>query len=245
MTELSLLEYVGFLIEAAEFIKAQEAEKAARQRAEHGYACSTAPLPPVCRPSPPAGKPSRRHRRSSRRSSFTLLTSSGRSTHNELEKNRRAQLRSCFDRLKEVVPCHSGRHTTQGLLINAQQLIKSLEQKMRLGAETKCELEESQRRLKQRLAQLTANTYRSGPSGPAGGCHASLSRSPTSSESTRSSSSASFSYSPSPSSDYEPIDVIGSSTGSDASSDVDSLDSGDVPSHLVPYTSMLALVDTV
>lgn len=102
---------------------------------------------------------------------------------------------------------------------------------MRVAAETKSELEDSQRRLRQRLALLTADTYRSDR--PA-------SRSPTSSESAASTSS---SYSPAPS-DYEPIDVIGSgSSGSDVSSDVDSLDSGDLAPQLVPYTSKLVLVD--
>lgn len=37
---------------------------------------------------------------------------------------RRAQLRCCFERLKEVVPCPSGRHTTKGLLASASHLIR-------------------------------------------------------------------------------------------------------------------------
>ena len=38
--------------------------------------------------------------------------------------HRRAQLRWCFERLKEVVPCPSGRHTTKGLLASASHLVK-------------------------------------------------------------------------------------------------------------------------
>jgi len=37
---------------------------------------------------------------------------------------RRAQLRWCFERLKDVVPSPSGRHTTKGLLAGARHLIK-------------------------------------------------------------------------------------------------------------------------
>merc|ERR1711879_156590 len=41
-----------------------------------------------------------------------------RSTHNELEKNRRAHLRNCLEKLKDIVPVggDSSRHTTLGLL---------------------------------------------------------------------------------------------------------------------------------
>ena len=49
-----------------------------------------------------------------------------RSTHNELEKNRRAHLRSCLENLKDLVPvgADSSRHTTLGLLIKAKHFIK-------------------------------------------------------------------------------------------------------------------------
>lgn len=53
-----------------------------------------------------------------------------RSTHNELEKNRRAHLRTCLEKLKEVVPLEtdSSRHTTLGLLTKAKGFIKTLEE---------------------------------------------------------------------------------------------------------------------
>lgn len=49
-----------------------------------------------------------------------------RSTHNELEKNRRAHLRNCLEKLKDIVPVgsDSSRHTTLGLLNKAKCFIK-------------------------------------------------------------------------------------------------------------------------
>ena len=49
-----------------------------------------------------------------------------RSTHNELEKNRRAHLRNCLEKLKDIVPVggDSSRHTTLGLLNKAKHFIK-------------------------------------------------------------------------------------------------------------------------
>ena len=49
-----------------------------------------------------------------------------RSTHNELEKNRRAHLRSCLENLKDLVPvgADSSRHTTLGLLNKAKHFIR-------------------------------------------------------------------------------------------------------------------------
>ena len=49
-----------------------------------------------------------------------------RSTHNELEKNRRAHLRHCLEKLKDIVPvgADSSRHTTLGLLNKAKHFIR-------------------------------------------------------------------------------------------------------------------------
>lgn len=49
-----------------------------------------------------------------------------RSTHNELEKNRRAHLRHCLEKLKDIVPlgADTSRHTTLGLLNKAKHFIK-------------------------------------------------------------------------------------------------------------------------
>ena len=55
-----------------------------------------------------------------------LIFHNHRSTHNELEKNRRAHLRSCLENLKDLVPvgADSSRHTTLGLLNKAKHFIK-------------------------------------------------------------------------------------------------------------------------
>ena len=55
-----------------------------------------------------------------------ILILNFRSTHNELEKNRRAHLRHCLEKLKDIVPvgADSSRHTTLGLLNKAKHFIK-------------------------------------------------------------------------------------------------------------------------
>ena len=57
---------------------------------------------------------------------FIIFFSFFRSTHNELEKNRRAHLRNCLEKLKDIVPVggDSSRHTTLGLLNKAKHFIK-------------------------------------------------------------------------------------------------------------------------
>ena len=59
---------------------------------------------------------------------FTIIffRSPFRSTHNELEKNRRAHLRNCLEKLKDIVPvgADSSRHTTLGLLNKAKHFIR-------------------------------------------------------------------------------------------------------------------------
>lgn len=90
---------------AAEYLDRRQTES------EHGYALS-APVPVFTR--------SRKSRKSK----------SFRSNHNELEKNRRAHLRHCFDELRRVVPLahDSPRHTTLGLLRRARHVIKEMEE---------------------------------------------------------------------------------------------------------------------
>lgn len=53
-------------------------------------------------------------------------STSSRSTHNEMEKNRRAHLRLCLEKLKGLVPLgpESSRHTTLSLLTKAKLHIK-------------------------------------------------------------------------------------------------------------------------
>ncbi|XP_054709727.1 max dimerization protein 1-like [Uloborus diversus] len=124
---------IAALLQAAEFLERRERE------AEHGYA-STMPIQTEIIRRKPKSKKSQGNR----------------STHNELEKNRRAHLRNCLEKLKELVPLgpESSRHTTLGLLTKAKAFIKSLEEKDRKNREQKDLLLEQQRRLRRRLNEL-------------------------------------------------------------------------------------------
>lgn len=79
-----------------------------------------------------------------------------RSTHNELEKNRRAHLRHCLEKLKDIVPvgADSSRHTTLGLLNKAKHFIKTLEERDRKVNLHKDNLNREQRYLRRRLELL-------------------------------------------------------------------------------------------
>jgi len=81
-----------------------------------------------------------------------------RSTHNELEKNRRAHLRHCLEKLKDIVPVRadSSRHTTLGLLKEAKLFIKTLEEKDREVNVRKDNMVREQRYLKRRLEVLSS-----------------------------------------------------------------------------------------
>jgi len=80
-----------------------------------------------------------------------------RSTHNELEKNRRAHLRNCLEKLKDIVPVggDSSRHTTLGLLNKAKHFIKALEDKERKAQAHRENLLREQRYLRRRLDLLS------------------------------------------------------------------------------------------
>jgi len=80
-----------------------------------------------------------------------------RSTHNELEKNRRAHLRHCLEKLKDIVPvgADSSRHTTLGLLNKAKHFIKTLEERDRKVNLHKDNLNREQRYLRRRLELLS------------------------------------------------------------------------------------------
>ncbi|WAR21622.1 MAD4-like protein [Mya arenaria] len=116
------------------------------QQAEHGYA-STLPMPDDF---------------SLKKRSKSKKTQGNRSTHNELEKNRRANLRYCLEKLKDIVPLgpDSSRHTTLGLLMKAKSFIKNLEEKDRKTASTREQLRREQRFLQRRLDQLMEGQYR-------------------------------------------------------------------------------------
>jgi len=123
------------LIQAAEYLERRERE------AEHGYASSM---------------PLTHDLIVSRRRPKSKKSQGNRTTHNELEKNRRAHLRNCLEKLKEMVPLgpESSRHTTLGLLTKAKAFIKSLEEKERKQQMAKEQLLREQRYLRRRLDQL-------------------------------------------------------------------------------------------
>lgn len=125
------------LIEAAEYLDRRERE------AEHGYAS----MPPFI---------SSQERESLKRKSKSKKNTSSRSTHNEMEKNRRAHLRLCLERLKSMVPLgpDASRHTTLSLLMKAKDHIKRLEESDRRSQHTLEQLQREQRHLQRRLEQL-------------------------------------------------------------------------------------------
>merc|ERR1711936_1402127 len=102
------------LLQAAEYIERRERE------AEHGYASS-----------PTSDQNQIISNKNQRLKNSTKKAHGSRSTHNELEKNRRAHLRSCLENLKDLVPvgADSSRHTTLGLLNKAKHFIKNLEER--------------------------------------------------------------------------------------------------------------------
>ncbi|GFY54786.1 max dimerization protein 1 [Trichonephila inaurata madagascariensis] len=124
---------IAALLQAAEFLERRERE------AEHGYASAMPVQIEITRRKPKSKK-----------------SQGNRTTHNELEKNRRAHLRNCLEKLKELVPLgpESSRHTTLGLLTKAKAFIKTLEEKDRKNKEQKELLMEQQRRLTLRLNEL-------------------------------------------------------------------------------------------
>jgi MAX dimerization protein len=131
------MQSIAQLLQAAEYIERRERE------AEHGYA-STLPMPDEYSYT------------SCKKRSKSKKSQGNRSTHNELEKNRRAHLRHCLERLKDLVPLgvDSSRHTTLGLLTKARSFIKNLEEKERKAMLLRDQLECENRHLRRRLDQL-------------------------------------------------------------------------------------------
>jgi len=132
---------IEYLLQAAEYLERKERE------AEHGYA-TTLPMPETY-----IDLNTTRRRGSAKCKS---KSQGNRSTHNELEKNRRAHLRNCLEKLKEMVPLgpDSSRHTTLGLLQKAKAFIKNLEEKDRRIQQQREQLYREQRFLRRRLDQL-------------------------------------------------------------------------------------------
>merc|ERR1712203_1230819 len=139
---LAMLEMnIETLLQAAENIERRERE------AEHGYASSL----------PTSDQNQIISNKNQRLKNSTKKAQGSRSTHNELEKNRRAHLRSCLENLKDLVPvgADSSRHTTLGLLNKAKHFIKNLEERDKKNLTAKETLHREQRYLQRRLALLS------------------------------------------------------------------------------------------
>ncbi|KAG5684805.1 hypothetical protein PVAND_014018 [Polypedilum vanderplanki] len=201
---------IALLIDAAEFLERREREQ------EHGYATSL-PVPLETSKLRATTVTSRKFSRGG-----NIRKSQGnRSTHNELEKNRRAHLRSCLERLKDIVPLGSdtSRHTTLGLLTKAKRFIKNLERKEKHQATQLEQLTKKQIFLKWRCEQLISYNEALCKRRSVSECSTSTISSTNSYELTRSSSSICES---------DEIDVIGqfSQSDSDDHLSVQSLKSG-------------------
>merc|ERR1711962_1790219 len=134
---------IATLLQAAEYLDRRERE------AEHGYATTL--------PSPGEEEYQITTKNSTRLNKNTKKPQGNRSTHNELEKNRRAHLRSCLENLKDIVPvgADSSRHTTLGLLNKAKHFIKNLEDRDRKSLTARESLHREQRYLRRRLELLS------------------------------------------------------------------------------------------
>ncbi|XP_076845592.1 max dimerization protein 4 [Brachyhypopomus gauderio] len=126
------------LLEAAEYLERRDRE------AEHGYA-SVLPYN------------SDFSRKKTKATPISRKTQNNRSSHNELEKHRRAKLRLYLEQLKQLVPLgpESSRHTTLSLLKRAKMHIKKLEEQDRKALNVKEQLQREHRYLKRRLEQLS------------------------------------------------------------------------------------------
>ncbi|XP_063911753.1 max-interacting protein 1-like [Zophobas morio] len=204
---------LNVLLQAAEFIERRERE------AEHGYA-STVRIPDDLRSASKRPK--------------NKKSQGNRTSHNELEKNRRAHLRNCLEILKEIVPLgpEASRHTTLGLLTKAKRFIKNLEDKERKHSTHKEQLNREQRFLRRRLEQLSQSYALSK--------RRSLSECSSSTVSSNH-STASLSSAPSPISESDEVDVIGYTSTQSDTDDHSSVQSTSSDSGVAMSTSRLTL----
>lgn len=175
--------------------------------AEHGYAAPATHIPDDI----------------TKRRTKSKKTQGNRSTHNELEKNRRAHLRHCLENLKDLVPLGQDctRHTTLGLLTKAKSFIKTLEEKEKRNAQLLEKLTKDNGNLQRRIEELSGiQWYR--PERSISECSTSTNSTNSASESAETSISSS-----SPISGLEDdVDILGyNSTQSDDSEDRSSIDS--------------------
>ncbi|KAM8843244.1 max dimerization protein 4 [Synchiropus splendidus] len=129
------------LLEAAEYLERRDRE------AEHGYASVLPYTTDLSR------------KKAKANSTISRKTQNNRSSHNELEKHRRAKLRLYLEQLKKLVPLgpDSTRHTTLSLLKRAKMHIKKLEEQDKKAANLKEQLQREHRYLKRRLEQLSVS----------------------------------------------------------------------------------------
>lgn len=207
---------IAALLEAAEYLERRD-----RETKEHGYA-SSLPMPDDLRCSSKRPK--------------TKKSQGSRTTHNELEKNRRAHLRNCLEKLKDMVPLgpEASRHTTLGLLTKAKRFIKNLEDRDKKHNTHKEHLNREHRFLRRRLEQLSALTALSK--------RRSVSECSTSTvSSTNSSHSSASSASPSCISESDEVDVIGYTSNQSDTDDHSSVQSASSDSGVAMSTSRLTL----
>ncbi|XP_033847581.1 max-interacting protein 1 isoform X1 [Periophthalmus magnuspinnatus] len=137
----TFLKNVQVLLEAARYLESAERKDG---KCEHGYASTF----------PSNQNTNYQRQRKFRNKKFS--SNHNRSTHNELEKNRRAHLRLCLERLKALIPLgpDCNRHTTLGLLNKAKAHIKKLEEADRKSQYQLESLEREQRHLQRQLELL-------------------------------------------------------------------------------------------
>ncbi|XP_019864682.1 max dimerization protein 1 [Aethina tumida] len=207
------MNHIETLLKAAKYIEKREREA----EAEHGYASTRYPddLRSI----------SKRPKKKSQ---------GNRTSHNELEKNRRAHLKNCLDKLKDIVPLgpEASKHTTLGLLTKAKRFIENLEDRERKHSSYKDQLSREHRYLKRRFEQLSTH-------------HAMSKRRSVSecSSSTVSSthSTTSHSSAPSPISESDEVDVIGYTSTQSDTDDHSSVQSASSDSGVAMSTSRLTL----
>ncbi|CAL1601777.1 unnamed protein product [Knipowitschia caucasica] len=146
----TFLKNVQVLLEAARYLESAERKDG---KCEHGYA-STFP-----------SNESTNYQRQRKFRNKKFSSNHNRSTHNELEKNRRAHLRLCLERLKALIPLgpDCNRHTTLGLLNKAKAHIKRLEDADRKSQYQLESLEREQRHLQRQLELLRGGVGASSP----------------------------------------------------------------------------------
>ncbi|XP_015240382.1 PREDICTED: max dimerization protein 4 isoform X1 [Cyprinodon variegatus] len=132
------------LLEAAEYLERRD--RGVSTEAEHGYA-SVLPYSNDF------------SRKKTKAAPISRKAQNNRSSHNELEKHRRAKLRLYLEQLKKLVPLgpDSTRHTTLSLLKRAKMHIKKLEEQDRKALNVKEQLQREHRYLKRRLEQLSVS----------------------------------------------------------------------------------------